>query len=362
MRTSPYCKAPWVGLSYEGTVGCKPCCEWKGDSFFGTHTDYIKSDYLKDFKKLMFEDEMDNKCMECIHNEKINKRSRRQKHMQYDIDGGLVRLDYRAGNKCNMKCRMCGSHSSSLWEEENKKFGTFPPDILPRLDTSDVYNIDFSSLEKLMILGGEPSIDLEVRKFLDYIADLNLNCYVGVTTNATNSSDKWFNTLKKLNRLEVDLSIDATGDTQDYQRTGGEWSKIKKNIIKYKDTFKNVTIHLTATAINFPVLDKWWDELMSFDIDVFFGVVHYPTNMNLDAIPQEYKDYQLAWLNKWIEQKENPNYIHLNAVAEAKAILSASKYNDDFNKLFKDRIIELDNVRNENILDLDYRFEEIMNE
>ncbi len=353
MRDKPYCKAPWVGLSYEGTVGCKPCCEWKGDSFFGTHTDYIKSDYLKDFKELMFEDEMHDHCMECIHDEKINKMSRRQKHMQYDIDGGLVRLDYRAGNKCNMKCRMCGSHSSSLWEEEDGI-------TLPRIDTSDVHDIDFSSLEKVMILGGEPSVDLEVRKFLDSIKDLD--CYIGITTNVTNSSDKWFNTLKQLKKLEIDLSIDATGDIQDYQRTGGEWSKIKKNIIKYKDTFKNVTIHLTATAINFPVLDKWWDELMSFNIDVFFGVVHWPIAMNLDAIPQEYKNYQVAWLNKWIEQKENPNYIHLNAVDEAKAILSASKYNANYNKQFKERIKELDNIRNENILDLDFRFEDIMNE
>ena len=58
MRTKPYCKAPWVGLSYEGTLGCKPCCEWKGDHFFGTYTQYLESDYLKNFKELMFEDEM----------------------------------------------------------------------------------------------------------------------------------------------------------------------------------------------------------------------------------------------------------------------------------------------------------------
>ena len=46
----------------------------------------------------------------------------------------------------------------------------------------------------------------------------------------------------------------------------------------------------------------------------------------------------------------------------AKAILGASKYNENYNKQFKDRTKELDNIRNESILDLDYRFEEIMNE
>ena len=57
MRTKPYCNAPWIGLSYESSVGCKPCCEYiggieSGSAFKGRYTDYIKSDYLKDFKKM----------------------------------------------------------------------------------------------------------------------------------------------------------------------------------------------------------------------------------------------------------------------------------------------------------------------
>ena len=84
---------------------------------------------------------------------------------------------------------------------------------------------------------------------------------IGVTTNASNASDKWFNTLKQLKKLELDLSIDATGDVQDYQRTGSDWPVLKKNIIKYKETFRNVSINFAVTAINFPILDTWWDEL-----------------------------------------------------------------------------------------------------
>ena len=65
MRSKPYCKAPWIGLTYESTIGCKPCCEYIGGniginpgSFKGIYTDYIKSDWLKDFKKMMYKDEM----------------------------------------------------------------------------------------------------------------------------------------------------------------------------------------------------------------------------------------------------------------------------------------------------------------
>ena len=75
MRDKPYCKAPWIGLTYESTVGCKPCCEWRGDensSFPGTYTDYIKSDYLKNFKAMMYEDDMNKGCQQCIDFEERN--------------------------------------------------------------------------------------------------------------------------------------------------------------------------------------------------------------------------------------------------------------------------------------------------
>ena len=120
---------------------------------------------------------------------------------------------------------------------------------------------------------------------------------------------------------------------------------------------------------------------MSFNIRVFFGQVHWPITHNLDAIPDEFKEEQIAWLDNWAESiKDEPDFGHMNplsheeleiyrawkfkheAVAQAKAILGASKYNDNYNKQFKDRTKELDKIRNENILDLDYRFEEIMNE
>lgn len=377
MRDKPYCKAPWIGLSYTGTEGCKPCCEWKGRFFGGTYKEYIKSNYLKDFKAMMYNDEMHSDCMECIHNEKIKLISRRQKFMKYDVGDGLVRLDYRPGNKCNMKCRMCGAHSSSLWEDENiKSYG--PSHSIPKIDTSDIYDIDFSNLDKIMILGGEPSVDLEVRKFIDWVSQIT-HCPIGITTNATNSSDKWFNTIKKIKRLELTLSIDGTGAIQDYQRKGGEWSKIKENIIKYRDTFKNTQIQLTATAINFPVLDRWWDELINLNLPIYFGVVHYPINQNLDAIPDDFKEEQIFWLDNWLKLLgDEPDFGHMNPLSneeieifvtwkqkrdsaeEAKVILGASKYNDNYSKQFYERTIELDNIRDESIYDVDPRFKEIM--
>ena len=365
MRTKPYCKAPWVGLSYVGTEGCKPCCEWKGGQFFGTHTEYLESDYLKEFKDTMYNDDMNPACIECIHNEKIEKLggSRRQKFEKYDIDGGYVRLDFRAGNKCNMKCRMCGSHSSSLWEEEDIKWGSNvyldPPHDIPRLDTSDVLDIDFTKLKKIMILGGEPSVDLEVRKFIDHIKDVD--CHVGITTNCSNGSDKWFLSLESIDNLELDLSIDGCGPVAEYQRAGVSWDKIKTNLWKYKAYRGDTHINFAVTAINFPVLNTWWDELMDFEIQTFFSVVHLPLSHSINAIPKEYLDYQIAWLKKWIDVEKVPHNINRTSAATmAISIMENSKYDPFCHEQFAKITKELDKRRDENILDLDERFEDIM--
>tara|TARA_B110001454_G_scaffold37595_1_gene37050 strand:- start:1494 stop:2615 length:1122 start_codon:yes stop_codon:yes gene_type:complete len=372
MRDKPYCKAPWIGLNYESTIGCKPCCEYIGGtiginpgSFKGTYADYIKSDWLKDFKKMMYKDTMNPGCKICIDQENnTNRLSRRQKYQKYEINehgnNKVIRFDYRPGNKCNLICRMCHPESSSMREEEEIQRGNIQS-IFRIEDMNDAYDIDLTECETLSILGGEPSIDLEVRKWIDHIKDLDIR--VDITTNATNVSDKWFNTLKKLKKLEIRLSIDGTGNANDFQRKGSNWKEIKSNILKYKKEFQNISISLTASAINFTVLDIWWEELMEFNIPINMGLVEFPEEYNLRAIPDKYKEYQIEWLQKWIENPDTFGYNRRqqHEALEAIKILQENTYREDYHQIFKREVKKMDKWRNENISDLDYRFEEILN-
>ena len=395
MRDKPYCKAPWIGLAYESTMGCKPCCEYQGTlasndtsttlgAFNGRHTDYIKSDYLKDFKKMMYNDEMSAGCRQCIDHESTkDSPSRRQKYKKYEInehgDNKIVRFDYRAGNKCNLMCRMCHPEASSMREEEEIKHGTIES-IFRIENTDDAYDIDLSKCDTLSILGGEPSIDLGVRKWINHIKDLDI--HVVVTTNATNTSDKWFDVLKQLKNLEIWLSIDATGDVNDFQRKGSDWNEVKSNIIKYRDEFKNVSIQLTASSINFTTLDTWWEEMMELDVPVFTSGVFFPEEYSLQSIPEKYKEEQVTWLKKWMQRNSAGDTLtaqELNAITDydewkknkpsrqlieaqrAITILENNPYREDYNHKFKREVKKMDGWRNENISDLDYRFQEILN-
>ena len=139
-------------------------------------------------------------------------------------------------------------------------------------------------------------------------------------------------------------------------------------MLEYKKHFKNLQIQLTASAINMPVLDTWWDEMMDFNIPLFFGVVFSPKEYNLDAIPTEYKEYQIAWLKRWIEnyddKYERTGDVWRRKTEEAKeaiSIFEQSKFSYEKNQMFKSKVAEQDALRKENILDLDYRFEDIIN-
>jgi organic radical activating enzyme len=390
MRDMPYCNAPWLGLAYEGTKGCKPCCEWKGKTFWGTYTEYVESDYLKDFKQKMYRDgPEDVNCIECTHNEKIGGHSRRKyydkfKEVDYESSGlnYIARMDFRAGNKCNMMCRMCGPESSSLLEEEMEIGGFRSKGFIKRIDTADVYDLDLTHCTEISILGGEPSIDLEVRKFMNHVADNYPNIKIMVTTNGTNASDKWFKTLRRFcdnAGLQIILSVDAAGEVQDFQRSGGDWNKIKKNLVKYKNLeasmsppslYSNlshlISIQLTATAINMSTLDKWWDELLSLEIQTHLNQVWWPQGMSIEAIPDEYREQSINFLQDWMKQfdesqsKDSIVGHKIDAAKSAIEILSNSKYNKGVSRKFIQLQNSYDRLRNEDITKLDERFKVMM--
>jgi|14BtaG_2_1085337.scaffolds.fasta_scaffold02390_6 organic radical activating enzyme len=390
MRDKPYCKAPWLGLYYEGTVGCRPCCEWKHASFSGNYEDYTKSDYLKNFKQNMYNDEPEAGCIECTHNEKIGGHSRRKYYDKFeDIDfeqTGLkyiARMDFRAGNKCNMMCRMCGPQASSLLEEELIMTGEKHVGFQKHLDTSDVYGLDLSHCEEICILGGEPSIDLEIRKFMNHVADNYPHVRCVVTTNATNASKKWFDTLMKFCHgagLQIILSVDAAGPTQDFQRKSNiKWNTIKKNLLKYRDTsFQNdgceISIQLTCTSINMVTIDKWWDELVDLRIKLDPNQVWWPQGMAVSCIPPEVKEKSIEWLQNWkieyvplafkscchpAEFIDTDHQIY-EAVSRLINILKDTEF-EGIEK-FIHHTNRYDKIRNENIIELDERFKVMMHE
>ena len=52
----------------------------------------------------------------------ITRKKTEESYINHEHDNKLIKFDFRAGNKCNLSCRMCHPESSSMREEEEIKF------------------------------------------------------------------------------------------------------------------------------------------------------------------------------------------------------------------------------------------------
>ena len=357
----PFCWAPWVSLTYNAIRhggSAEPCCEWRGnqiepENFFqGRVTDYFKSDWLKNIKQVMLNHDMSiisKTCEECIIEESVGNNSSRMdyhnniKSGEWSTDG-IHFLDFRPGNTCNLKCRMCSAPNSSMIEEEQGL-------NLYSMDVNDITKLDFSEIKVIKILGGEPSIDPKVSEFLDY---LEKNFYrpddviIRMTTNCTNVNSKWLYRLSKWNKVSLNFSIDATGDIVEYIRSGCKWSVLERNIEILKKHSWKWQYNVTTGMYNFPVIEKWFNYFN--DQESLFMSIITPRALCLKALPDEIKQEKIEWLS-------SIDNIHTETVINA---FNQYEYDPEYLKLFKEFTTRYDKLRGTNIHDLDPIFTRLM--
>jgi MoaA/NifB/PqqE/SkfB family radical SAM enzyme len=78
----------------------------------------------------------------------------------------LVYWDFRFSNLCNMKCRMCGGHLSSMWVADEDKIYHRVSKANPVVNVADnsidniykILNENMEYVEEIYFAGGEPLI------------------------------------------------------------------------------------------------------------------------------------------------------------------------------------------------------------
>ena len=365
MSNIPYCYAPWTTIQYSGTFGgggISPCCEWDGKKFTGAVADYQSSDYLNSIKKTMLEHDMskiNETCRECIVVENAGQTSARNfiqryvKNEKYKLDV-INKLDYRPDNLCNLKCRMCSIHSSSLIEEEYVAHGMALPVV--QRPTDDVIDFDLSNLDCLAILGGEPTVNKRMFPILDYLIENNKNETVRLsyTTNCTSVNIPWMSRIKKFKDVHINLSIDAAGKAFEYIRTGAEWKKIEQNIPKIIELSTDKTdykIQMVVQFVNFAIIEDWIEYFFQFPLEnMNMTPLQGRKNGSLNCIPDYIKKQKIEYLTKL----KHP------IADEAIRYFKLSNYDSTEVEIYKQNNGRLDSIRGTNILDLDPIFEEIL--
>lgn len=217
-------------------INISPCCISPTTTVEAI--DFENDKYLNTIREHWSAEKPHSACNACSVAEKNNVSSRRIGSNQWYIENNcanskveLIRLDFWTGDLCNLRCAICGPHSSSAWKQElniplnNRK--TVINDLWKKLDLSKLKYIHFN--------GGEPLLSKEHITFLKAIP-VKSNVFINYNTNGTViPSKELFDLWEQFKLVQLDFSIDDIGTRFNYQRFPASWDEVVENLNYFKN-------------------------------------------------------------------------------------------------------------------------------
>ena len=277
--------------------------------------EYLSSQELQNLKQEFLDGKRPTGCIRCWNDEDAGLPSKRTIDKQYIFDAnnitssnGITVLSIPFGNTCNLACRTCNSLYSSKWGTEEIKLSTKFPSIQIHHHKTFYRNKEF--IEKLKevstnvidvtFFGGEPFITgIEQQlDFLDFLIDKNPeNVSLSYMTNTTMFPDERFwERWKKFKKVNIALSIDATGEKFEYLRWPAKWSSCYENIKKYQEkrnmiSNMQLSISHTVSIFNVYYLPTFFSWCLKEKLPIpYIGMVEYPHLYNIKCLPVDVKD------------------------------------------------------------------------
>jgi sulfatase maturation enzyme AslB (radical SAM superfamily) len=258
-------------------------------------------EFMTDMRRKMLNGEHVDGC-QCPAEEAAGIRSMRQNALDrygFTTETKLRKLELVFDNVCNIKCRSCGTPNSHLWHaDEEAIYGRTL--IKDKFTKNTVFeDVDFTDLECIEILGGEPMISPGTNSFFTKVTDILPNLTIQISTNGMLlPNEVMLNALLKCKALELTISIDAYGKYNDYVRSGSNWDSIIASLDFYKTLFTKrvgstkISVHTAVSIYNVNQLDIL-DTFINNSYPEFIltkQVVQFPVFMSIKNTAQEYKD------------------------------------------------------------------------
>lgn len=320
------CMLPWVSIEASPVGTARPCCLAKDEIIKADGTPYkltentlteiYNSEYMQSLRKEFREGGKPTTCSRCwdeeaagITSKRINSRIR-LKHFYSIVDwrndtpDQLWFIDLKLGNICNLKCRICGSWSSSKWAKEEIDYITQKDPTVDRKSHSAYTFLQegawprnspefWENLKEILpnikyfeFTGGEPFLIEEHFKLLRYAVDNGYSKRIDIhyNTNGTvyPSEDEvalWHN----FRNVEIAVSIDNTGERFEYERYGAKWNEVVENVSKFNALQSDHVLTQVCMTVNIqnayylPELCDWVNT-QNFNF-VHFNMLHDPNLM-----------------------------------------------------------------------------------
>jgi len=329
-----FCVLPWISLEASPIGTVRPCCladdeiaDNTGRKFelsTANFCDIQNSNHMRSLRQQFLAGEQPQTCRKCWSEERAGRTSKRMhtldrlKHMGISPDWTadakpLMFLDLKLGNICNLKCRICGSWSSSqfaaediaqLPAKEKKKShaytmlqaGAWPrenPQFWSEIDSvvDDIRYIEFT--------GGEPFMIDEHFAMLQGMVDRGIAGQVEIhyNTNGTQYPEQAEHIWRHFKTVEIAFSIDDVGKRFEYQRSNAEWSVVCENLDRFRDLKEihpNIELQVCTTVNVFNVrylgdVATWLEKNQSSFDFVYWNMMHDAWYFSIACLPDTAK-------------------------------------------------------------------------
>jgi len=334
-----FCVLPWVSIEASPVGTVRPCCladdEILDDNNnkFELNTadfgDIQNSNHMRNLRDQFLAGQRPETCRKCWNEEDAGRTSKRMhtldrlKHSLKDESWTtdakpLMFLDLKLGNICNLKCRICGSWSSSQFAAEEISF-------LPQAEKKSSYaykmlrdgawpkenDYFWQQIDKILnhiryieFTGGEPFMIDQHFDMLQSIVDRGVADQVEIhyNTNGTLFPDRGPDIWKHFKTVEIAFSIDDIGERFEYQRSNASWGTVKENISRFRivrETMPNLQLQCctTVNVFNVRYLNEVasWIALQDFNF-VYWNMMHDAWYFSISRLPVTAKEHIADYL------------------------------------------------------------------
>ena len=389
-----FCVLPWVSLETSPVGTVRPCClaeeeitDDAGNKFDLNTASFAgiqNSGYMQDLRQQFLDGRQPQTCRKCWREERSGRTSKRMhtldrlKHMIPDqpwtADARpLMFLDLKLGNICNLKCRICGSWSSSTFATEelnyvrDKKashhYTMLKQGAWPRENHTFWSEMDqvVDQIRYIEFTGGEPFMIQEHFDLLQRLVDRGLahNIEIHYNTNGTQYPAQAEAIWRHFKTVEVAFSIDDVGERFEYQRTNAVWSEVVANIERFRDMrsrMPNLQLQVCSTVNVFNVyyleeLAQWIDT-QAFDF-VYWNMMHEAYYFSINTLPESAKQALSARLQQFQVSDR-----HQQEFARIVDFMNNGVGLDGF--ILRMKVADLDRKRNQNLAQVEPEFAQLI--
>ena len=381
------CPAPWTQVAVDTNDELRPCCFV--EPFFKKMSnlkEYWNCQTLQEIRSSMLNEKWHPACYKCqiveenggvskrLYESFLIERTFNKEDYRFDLEpisNNEPRvLEIRFGNLCNLKCRMCSPDSSnkiaSEYEILNKDIDPdlFPIISSPRLqmstDTLKKYLPSLDAIRIIRILGGEPFLDKECKKFCQLLVDQQVseNITIILTTNMTYLNEDWIRLLKKFKNVVLQFSLDGTDEVIEYIRDGTSWEEVNQNIHSFLKALPEGRFCFIPCVQAYSVFalkkvyDFYFELKLSYpghDIVIFPNHLKEPVFLSTNVLPQNMRVLAGQQLSDLLKETVLLNEERTHLASIISTILNQEEASEKTVTQWRNFTLALDQHRNQSI-------------